>query len=133
MKLFSKKEALKVKSIPLDPNMVADPKTAVDYYRRGVAYYARRKYDLAIDDLKQATALDGQLVDGYYSLGMVLKAIRRNEEAVIAFQKVVDFTTMGAGGGKVAANMLRRLALGHINMLTQGDWNLEKEIWKHID
>ena len=29
-------------------------------------------------------------------------------------------------------DMLRRLALGHVNEMTQGDWNLEKEIWKHI-
>ena len=133
MKLFQKKEIFKVKSVPLDPDQITNPTTAQEFHRRGTAYYARKLYDLAVGDFKQAIALDDNMVDAHYSLGMVLKAIGRKEEAVAAFQKVVDLVTPEVGSGKVSADMLRKLALGHKNELTQGDWNLEKEIWKHID
>ena len=133
MKLFKKKEIFKVKSVPLDPTTISNPTTAADYHNRGTAYYARKQYEFAVEDFKKAIDLDGNMVDAYYSLGMVLKAIGRKEEAAAAFQKVVDLVTPDTGGGNVSADMLRRLALGHMNELTQGDWNLEKEIWKHID
>ena len=87
----------------------------------------------SLDDFKQAITLDENMVDAHYSLGMVLKALGRKEEAIAAFQKVVDLVTPDVGSGNVSADMLRKLALGHKNELTQGDWNLEKEIWKHID
>lgn len=133
MKLFQKKEIFKVKSVPLDPTQITNPTTALEFHRRGTAYYARKQFDAAVEDFKQAIALDDNMVDAHYSLGMVLKAIGRKEEAVAAFQKVVALVTPDVGSGKVSADMLRKLALGHMNELTQGDWNLEKEIWKHID
>ena len=133
MKLFQKKEIFKVKSVPLDPTQITNPTTALEFHRRGTAYYARKQFDAAVEDFKQAIALDDNMVDAHYSLGMVLKAIGRKEEAVAAFQKVVDLVTPDVGSGKVSADTLRKLALGHRNELTQGDWNLEKEIWKHID
>jgi len=133
MKLFKKKEVYKVKSVPLDPTAINDPSTAAEYHKRGTAYYARKQYEYAVADLRKAVELDETMVDAHYSLGMVFKAIGRKEEAAAAFQKVVDLVTPTTGGGNVTADMLRRLALGHKNELTQGDWNLEKEIWKHID
>jgi len=133
MKLFQKKEIFKVKSVPLDPTQITNPTTALEFHRRGTAYYARKQFDAAVEDFKQAIALDDNMVDAHYSLGMVLKALGRKEEAAAAFQKVVDLVTPDVGSGNVSADMLRKLALGHKNELTQGDWNLEKEIWKHID
>jgi len=133
MKLFQKKEIFKVKSVPLDPTQITNPATALEFHRRGTAYYARKQFDAAVEDFKQAIALDDNMVDAHYSLGMVLKALGRKEEAAAAFQKVVDLVTPDVGSGNVSADMLRKLALGHKNELTQGDWNLEKEIWKHID
>jgi len=133
MKLFQKKEIFKVKSVPLDPTQITNPTTTLEFHRRGTAYYARKQFDAAVEDFKQAIALDDNMVDAHYSLGMVLKALGRKEEAAAAFQKVVDLVTPEVGSGNVSADMLRKLALGHKNELTQGDWNLEKEIWKHID
>ena len=133
MKLFKKKEIFKVKSVPLDPTQITNPTTALEYHHRGTAYYARKQYEAAVDDFKNATSLDNNMVDAHYSLGMALKALDRKEEAAAAFKKVVDLITPEMGTGKVSVDMLRRLALGHMNELTQGDWNLEKEIWKHID
>jgi len=51
---------------------------------------------------------------------------------VAAFRQVIDLISSETGANRVKADMLRRLALGHINEITQGDWNLEKEIWQRI-
>jgi len=123
----------KVKSVPLDPSSIIDPTAAEDYCRRGIAYYARKQYKLAINDIKTAISLNGNMVDAYYGLGMVMKASNQKEGAIAAFNKVVELMAIDTVKGKVTANMLRRLALGHVNELTEGDWNLEKEIWKRSD
>jgi hypothetical protein len=63
---------------------------------------------------------------------MVLKACDRKEEATAAFRKVLDLIAVNPESHTAKSDMLRRLALGHVNEMSQGDWNLEKEIWKHI-
>jgi len=133
MKIFRKKEVFKVKSIQLDPSTIIDPTTSEDFCRRGTAYYARKEYERAVNDFKTAISLDRNMVDAYYGLGIVLKASDQREEAIKAFGVVVDLVAINNEKGKVTAAMLRRLALGHVNELKEGDWNLEEEIWKHID
>jgi tetratricopeptide (TPR) repeat protein len=128
--LFKKKEIFKVKSLPIDPASVTDPSTADDFHKRGMAYYARKQFSEAEADLKRAISMDGKNIDSYYSLGMVLKAMDRKEEAVNAFNQVVNLILANAEAKSVKNDMLRRLALGHINEITKGDWDLEKEIWK---
>jgi len=131
-KLFKKKEIFKVKSVPVDPTAMGEPKSADEYQRRGMAYYARKQYDAGEADLKKAISLDANHIDSFYSLGMVLKAQNRKDEAVEAFTQAINLITASPDAAKANKDMLRRLALGHINELKQGDWNLEKEIWKHI-
>jgi tetratricopeptide (TPR) repeat protein len=131
-KLFKKKEIFKVKSVPVDPVSMEQPASAAEYQRRGMAYYARKQFDAAEADLKKAISLDGNHIDSFYSLGMVFKAQDRKDEAVEAFKQVLALLAASSDAGKANNDMLRRLALGHINEITQGDWNLEKEIWKHI-
>jgi tetratricopeptide (TPR) repeat protein len=133
VKLFQKKEIFKVKSKPMDPASISEPKTADEYQRRGMAYYARKDFNSAETDLRKAISLDDNHIDSYYSLGMVLKAANKNEEAVHAFNQVVILITNNADLQNVKYDMLRKLALGHVNEITRGDWNLEKEIWKHTD
>ncbi len=130
MRLFKKKEIYQVKSIRVDPTEMAEPTTAADFLRRGMGFYARKQYEKAEADLRKATSLDPDAKDAYYSLGMVLKAQGRKEEAVQAFQRAIDVLT--ADKSDVSAEMLRRLALGHINELKKGDWDLEREIWKRV-
>ena len=134
-KLFKKKEIFKVKSLPVDPAGMGEPKTVDDFQKRGMAYYARKQFKDAEADLKKAVSMNENNIDAYYSLGMVLKAANQNDEAVAAFNHVINIITTkneaNAWGTKY--DMLRRLALGHVNEMTQGDWNLEKEIWKHIE
>ena len=132
-KLFKKKEIFKVKSMPVDPTSMGEPTTADDFQKRGMAYYARKQYPQAEADLQKAISLDSNHLDSYYSLGMVYKALGNKEESVKAFQQALDLITSSQGKTRVTNDMLRRLALGHINEQTQGDWNLEKEIWQHIE
>jgi tetratricopeptide (TPR) repeat protein len=116
--------------VPVDPAKMAEPVTVDDYQKRGMAYYARQQYQEAEADLKKATTMDGYSIDAYYSLGMVLKAEGKKAEAVTAFTQVINLILARPDANQVKYGMLRRLALGHINELNQGDWNLESEIWK---
>jgi tetratricopeptide (TPR) repeat protein len=131
-KLFKKKEIFKVKSVPVDPAGMQEPTSADEYQRRGVAYYARKQFSAAETDLKKAISLDTNHLDSYYSLGMVLKALDRKEEASAAFTQVLTLISAYPDSNTTRYDMLRKLALGHINEMNQGDWNLEKEIWKHV-
>lgn len=128
-----KKDIYKVKSIPVDPTTMPEPVTAADFVRRGMANYARKQYEKATLDLQAAIALDPKEREAYYALGMVKKAQGNKDEAVAAFQQVLDMISSDRGANRVKADMLRRLALGHINEISQGDWNLEKEIWQRVD
>ena len=128
--LFKKKDIFKIKSIPLEPASMQEPTTADEYQKRGMAYYARKKLSHAIADLQRAIALDGNNIDAFYCLGMVLKAMHCKDESMQAFNRVIILIKERSEVGEARYGMLRRLALGHINQLTQGDWNLEKEIWK---
>jgi tetratricopeptide (TPR) repeat protein len=111
---------------------MAEPTMADEFQRRGMAYYARKQYNPAEHDLKKAILLDKSNIDSFYGLGMVLKAMNRKDEAVEAFKQVLNLVEAKADSNKTKNDMLRRLALGHINIITQGDWNLEKEIWQRI-
>ena len=131
-KLFKKKEIFKVKSVPVDPTKMVEPKTVDDFQKRGMAYYARKQFTEAEADLQKAIELDPNNIDSYYSLGMVLKANNRKENAAAAFNKAIELIQARTDASTTKYDMLRRLALGHVNELTQGDWNLEKEIWKRV-
>ena len=130
--LFKKKEIFKVKSVPVDPSSMPQPSTVDDYVKRGIAYYARKQYKEAEADLTKAVSLNGGNIDSYYSLGMVLKAMNKKDAAVTAFTQAINLIKSRPDASEVKYDMLRRLALGHVNEITQGDWNLEKEIWKRV-
>jgi tetratricopeptide (TPR) repeat protein len=132
-KIFKKKEIFKVKSIPIDPSSMTEPTTSEDFLKRGMAFYARKQYDAAEGDLKKSISLDSNNLDAYYSQGMVQKALGDKEDAIGSFTRVLELISANPAPSNSKYDMLRRLALGHVNEITQGDWNLEKEIWKHID
>lgn len=129
--LFRKKEIFKVKSVAMDPASMGNPSTVDQYQKRGMAYYARQNYEQAEADLRKAASMDGSNIDVFYSLGLVLKAANHKDEAVEAFKQALNLISSAKDTNKTKYDMLRKLALGHVNEITQGDWNLEKEIWKH--
>lgn len=121
MRLFrkknKKKEIFRVKSIAVDPETIVDPQTAEEYTRRGMAFYARQQYARAERDLRAATVLDPDLLDGHYGLGMVLKASGDREASLQAFQHVIRLIEGRCVDGD-AAKMLNLLAQGHIRQLS---------------
>lgn len=130
--MFKKKEIYKVKSITVNPSSISNLTSGEDYLRRGVAYYARKQFENAENDLRTAISLDADLLDAYYYMGLVLKAASKKDEAVQYFEKVLDLLNQGHLKNHDRVAMLRRLVKGHINYMKTGDWNLEKEIWQHI-
>lgn len=117
----------------VNPEDMPNPQSVADYLRRGYAFYARSKFTEAEADFQQAIQLDPKAVDALYALGMAQKAQKHKEESIRTFEKVINLIDSGVIENIVRAHMLRRLAQGHINELNEGDWNLEKEIWRHVD
>ena len=130
--MFKKKEVFKVKSITVDPETMRNLTTGEAYLKRGVAFYARKQYESAEKDLRTAIAMDADQMDAYYYLGMVLKAAMKYDEAIQSFEKVLDLLSQTRMKNYDRQSMLRRLSLGHINYIKTGDWDLEKEMWQHI-
>ncbi len=121
-----------LKSSVVDPSSLPQPDNASGYVSRAMSYYARKNYEKAVDDFNKAIALDPASEDAYYGLGMTLKAAGKKDESIHAFESVIRIIMGGQEKTHNRIVMLRRLALGHINEMNSGDWNLEKEIWKHI-
>jgi tetratricopeptide (TPR) repeat protein len=129
---FKKKTIQKVTSVPINPGEIPSPTDFESYMRRGWAYHARGQHQEAEEDLRQALKLDADSVDANYVLGLVMKAQGKKEEAIVCFKKTIDLIEAGKIEDKSKNEIMHRLANGHYNELTIGDWNLEKEIWQHI-
>jgi tetratricopeptide (TPR) repeat protein len=112
---------------------VGSPNTYAEYYRQGWALHAAGKQDAAEQSLRKAIELEPASVDAHFTLGLALKAQDRNREAVELFQKVLTLIRSGAVEHNIRSEMVRRLALGHINRIEKGDWDLEGEIWRKKD
>jgi len=105
--------------------------SADDHLRQGWADHGRSNETSAEEEFLQAIQLSPALLDAYFGLGLALKAQKREKEAIQVFEKLLHLVDLDVSSEKGRLQMLRRLILGHINMLSSGDWNLEKEIWKH--
>lgn len=112
--------------------MMEEPRDAAAFLRRGYAFYGSGQYDRSIDDFKRAIDLEEKNVDAIYALGMSLKASGKKEEAIALFKKAIALLDQGVVIDKSRSRMLRRLALGHVNDINTGDWNLEGEIWQRV-
>jgi len=110
----------------------SQPTTGMDYYQQGWLLHSSRKdEDAAEENFRQAIASNPNYFDAYFGLGLVLKSQDRRQESIQAFQKVLELLESDPLDDRSRAEMLRRLTLAHINRMKTGDWNLEKEIWKH--
>ncbi|HLE14293.1 MAG TPA: hypothetical protein VI776_06060 [Anaerolineales bacterium] len=130
---FKKKTAVQISDSSQDPNTMPEPHDVEGYRRRGWAFHSRDLDDQAEADFRRAISIDPEDVDATYVLGLVLKAQGRKDEAIVSFQKAVDLIQAGKVENRDRREMLRRLALGHINEIKDGDWNLEKEIWQRVE
>jgi tetratricopeptide (TPR) repeat protein len=127
-----KREAEDILKTPpqLVPGELPNPQTVADYLRRGWAYRALDQEEKAEQDFRAALGLEARSVDAAYALGMTLKAQGKKDQALAAFQQAVTLLDEGAEQDHDRQEMLHRLALGHINMISRGDWDLEREIWR---
>lgn len=115
-----------------EQNNTPEAKTAEDFFRQGWLLHSKDKEEGAAEEsFRKAISMDRNNVDAYYGLGLVQKAQGKNREAVETFQTVIEKIESGMIEDQVRSEMLRRLTLGHINMLKSGDWGLEEEIWQH--
>lgn len=129
---FKKKTVKQEVVTPLNPEEIPAPSDYDGFLRRSWAYHARGREQEAEQDVRQALKLDAESVDANYLLGLVMKAQGNNQEAVASFRRTIDLIEAGKIQDKSKNEILHRLAKGHYNELTTGDWNLEKEIWQHI-
>jgi tetratricopeptide (TPR) repeat protein len=118
---------------PQQDEPVSSPHTYAEYYRQGWALHAAGKQDASEQSLRKAIELEPDAVDAYFTLGLALKAQGRNREAVQVFQKVLSLIQSGTVEHNTRSEMVRRLAVGHINQIEKGDWDLEREIWRKKD
>jgi tetratricopeptide (TPR) repeat protein len=112
-----------------DPEKI-DPQTNEELVDRGWLFYGRQNYDRALDDFSKALTKDPENPDVIYALGLSYKASGAKQKAIETFEKVLLY--MDRYKDPVEGRMLQRLIHGHINQLTGGDWNLEKEIWHYV-
>jgi tetratricopeptide (TPR) repeat protein len=66
------------------------PSTADDYYTRGIQRLDEEEYELALEDLNQALALDPDLAEAYYFRGKAHRLLDHAEAATSDFRKYLD-------------------------------------------
>ena len=116
-------------SVDLDPNRMPEPNDLDGYIRRGWLFHSKGLQERAQADFQKALQLAPDSVDATYVLGLVFKAQARKQETIQSFQRVIELLDRGELENRTRAAMLRRFALGHINQISTGDWNLEEQIW----
>lgn len=105
------------------------PTNAAEYVNRGWAFYAKKEFSRAEADFRQALETTPDELDSLYALGLSLKVQGKGEEAVKTFQKVLSI--LGSSPASIKVTMLRTLTQGHINDISHGNWDLEKQIWQN--
>jgi tetratricopeptide (TPR) repeat protein len=123
-------EVLMVASNPKDVIEEKQPSTAEEFVNSGWAKKTSGNLEEAESNFRKAISLNPDFVEAHYGLGLVLKAQGRRQDCIESFEKVIELIDKGIDD-RIRGEMLRRLALAHINQLRSGDWGLEQEIWKH--
>lgn len=119
-----------------DSELNAGRQTAPDYTKAtilpeqaqsGWTDYVHNNFRQAEQEFFDALNSDPDNLESVYGLALTQKAMGKGAEAVANFEKVLAMLPVIAD--PVRATMLKRLVRGHINFLTTGDWNLERELW----
>jgi tetratricopeptide (TPR) repeat protein len=69
---------------------VLHPKDALMLAELGTVYFQVKQYDNAIDALEKAVGVDSKLSAALHTLGSAYKQVGRNEDALSAWQRVLD-------------------------------------------
>ena len=106
----------------------SNPNSAEALCNLGWGYYGVRQYDESIKTFRQALTLDRNTIDAHYGLGLALKESGAGQEAIPEFEAVEKLAPQDLN--VVRGTMLSRLARGHINRISSGDWSLDTDL-KH--
>jgi cytochrome c-type biogenesis protein CcmH/NrfG len=102
-----------------------DAQAAVDL---AWAYYAAGEYQESEAAFAQASTLDPGDVEPAYGMGMARRQRGDKAGAMQAFERALRLSDRVQD--RTRAQLLQRLAKGHINFLRDGDWDLEREVWR---
>ena len=101
-----------------------DPKTADDFSQHGWAQYSKKDFPSAEVNFRKALSFFPGNPEYLYGLAMSLSASGRQQEAVTAFEQVIQGLENPPEDLKVRFHMLARFARGHINRIRTGDWQM---------
>jgi tetratricopeptide (TPR) repeat protein len=114
----------------VEKTYMTKPTSWEDYLKRGWAFYGKKDYKQAENDFRKTLSMQSDSVDAHFALGLVCKVQSRYDDAVKSFAEALKLLESKAEEDPGRRQMLRRLIKGHINELTKGDWDLEKEMWQ---
>lgn len=99
-----------------------DPKSADDFNQHGWSQYSKKDFSSAEANFRKALSFFPENPEYLYGLAMSLSAAGRQQEAVAAFEQVIQGLENPPDELKVRFHMLARFARGHINRIRTGDW-----------
>jgi Flp pilus assembly protein TadD len=111
----------------LEQQARASVSDAAAWLRWGWALYAAGRFSDSAEAGRKARALSAADPEPIYLMGMALKAAGDKAGAVAAFKAAA--AEVPAMQDAVRGAMLRRLAIGQVNWLERGQWDLEPETW----
>lgn len=103
------------------------PSDAAAQLRFGWALYGAGRLQEAQKVLEEAARNHPNDLEVLYALGLTLKRAGDPEPARAAFQKILEL--IPGIQDRTRSAILRRIAHGHLHMMEDGRWDLEKEIW----
>lgn len=103
----------------------ANPTSAEAQSNLGWGLYGQHQYPEAIQAFEAALRLDNNYLDAHYGLGLALKESGAGVKAAPVFETVVKLA--GQLENSVRGVMLARLARGHVNQISSGNWHLEAD------
>ena len=119
-------EISKIESLKLE--VEKNPTDINNHLRLGWSYYGEDQMQEAVDAFQGGIQRFPGDVELLYGLALSLKKLGKEQEALKLFKEVVDLVE--EVDDQIRGEMLRRLAIGHANLIEHGDWDLSGEIWE---
>ncbi len=113
----------------LEASAARNPQDLDAALRLAWAYYGLGRFDRSEEAFERAHRLQADDLEPIFGLGLASKRQGKKSQAVQAFREAAERTSSVADGAR--ASILRRLALGHVNHIERGEWDLEREVWGH--
>lgn len=105
-----------------------NPNEVENYLRLGWEYYTNAQFGKASQILSDGKDRFPEDVEILYALALALKKNGEKDKALSIFRKVTFLA--GKLEDQSKSGMLRRLAVGHANVIAEGNWNLSEETWE---